>query len=417
MNININSEVGKLEGVILHSMGQEIENMNPQNAERALYSDILNLAVAKKEYEQFEGVLKKHTKIFKVNELLSDILKNEKVKSDLVRKICKNENIDEIKNDLIATKHTELARLLIEGVEIKKNSITNFMNKQRFSLRPLHNFFFTRDASVSIGGNVFISRMASKVRERETLIMEAIFDYSSQFTAKSINPTKSKSFTNDISVEGGDILIARDDILLIGMGGRTSTQGIDFIINKVREYSGKHHVIIQELPDTPESFIHLDMVFTFLDVNKAMIYEPVILRENKYQTVHVTINNGKIESIKNEKNLIVALKSLGMDLETIKCGGDNDLWVQEREQWHSGANFFAMAPGKIIGYGRNVYTVDALNKKGFEILSATDVMSNKVDISKYEKYLVTIEGAELARGGGGARCMTMPVSRENIKWK
>ncbi len=315
------------------------------------------------------------------------------------------------------TKHTELARLLIEGVEIKKDSLTNFMNKQRFTLQPLHNFFFTRDASISIGSRVFISHMASKVREREALIMEAIFDYSSHFTAKTINPIKYKNFTENTTIEGGDVLIARDDILLIGLGGRTSTQGIDFIIDKVREYSGKHHIIVQELPESPESFIHLDMIFTFLDVDKAMIYEPVIFRKNKYQTVHITINNGKVESIKNVDNLIVALKSLGMDLETVKCGGDNDLWVQEREQWHSGANFFAMAPGKVIGYSRNVYTIEALNKNGFEILKAKDILNNKVDVSKHNKYIVTIEGAELARGGGGARCMTMPVSRENIKWQ
>jgi len=172
---------------------------------------------------------------------------------------------------------------------------------------------------------------------------------------------------------------------------------------------------VQELPESPESFIHLDMVFTFLDNNKAMVYEPVIFRKNKFQTVHISIDNGKVVSIKNVDNIIVALKSLGLDLETIKCGGENDIWVQEREQWHSGANFFAMAPGKIIGYNRNVYTIEALNKNGFEILKATDIIKNKIDIANYEKYVVTIEGTELARGGGGARCMTMPVSREDIK--
>ncbi len=415
MNININSEIGKLEGVILHSMGQEIENMNPQNAERALYSDILNLAVAKKEYEQFERVLEKHTTVFKINTLLSDILKNEKVKSDLVKNICKNENIPEIEDELLNTNNIELARLLIEGVEIRKNSLTNFMNKQRFALQPLHNFFFTRDASVSIGNRVFISKMASKIREREALIMEAIFDYNPNFSTKSINPLKYKNDSDQITIEGGDILIARHDILLIGLSGRTTTQGIDFIIDRIKEFSNKHHIIVQELPDSPESFIHLDMVFTFLDKDKAMVYEPVIFRKNKFQTVHICIDNGKVVSIKNVDNIIVALKGLGMDLETVKCGGENDIWVQEREQWHSGANFFAMAPGKIIGYNRNVYTIEALNKNGFEVLKATDIIKNKIDIANYEKYVVTIEGTELARGGGGARCMTMPVSREDIK--
>ena len=52
MIIDIQSEIGELEGVILHTPGPEVENMTPQNAERALYSDILNLSVAQKEYAQ-----------------------------------------------------------------------------------------------------------------------------------------------------------------------------------------------------------------------------------------------------------------------------------------------------------------------------------------------------------------------------
>ena len=47
MNINVTSEIGELKGVIVHTPGREVENMTPQNAERALYSDILNLSVAK----------------------------------------------------------------------------------------------------------------------------------------------------------------------------------------------------------------------------------------------------------------------------------------------------------------------------------------------------------------------------------
>ena len=52
-NVNVNSEIGELEAVIIHSLGSEVENMTPENAERALYSDILNLSVAQSEYSQF----------------------------------------------------------------------------------------------------------------------------------------------------------------------------------------------------------------------------------------------------------------------------------------------------------------------------------------------------------------------------
>ena len=75
LGVNVKSEIGKLEAVIIHSMGSEVENMTPENAERALYSDILNLSVARKEYATFREVVKKTTKVFEVKDLLGDILK------------------------------------------------------------------------------------------------------------------------------------------------------------------------------------------------------------------------------------------------------------------------------------------------------------------------------------------------------
>src|SRR5690554_7812975 len=56
-----------------------------------------------------------------------------------------------------------------------------------------------------------------------------------------------------------------------------------------------------------------------------------------------------------------ALKKLGIHMKPIACGGKKDLWIQEREQWHSGANFLAFEPGKIVGYERNVNTLEELN--------------------------------------------------------
>ena len=176
------------------------------------------------------------------------------------------------------------------------------------------------------------------------------------------------------------------------------------------------HILIQELPLKPESFIHLDMVFTLLDKNYCMIYEPVILQPNKYETVHIEVKNGKVVSIKNEENLITGLKKLGMDLKPLYCGGRKDRWMQDREQWHSGANFFAFEPGKIIGYGRNTHTINELYQNGFEVLTANDVITGKVHPDDYKRCVVTIEGSELARGGGGARCMTMPILRQNVIW-
>jgi arginine deiminase len=217
-------------------------------------------------------------------------------------------------------------------------------------------------------------------------------------------------------IEGGDVQIAREDVLVIGNSARTSSQGIDFIVNQLKQKKSRHYVVVQQLPEAPESFIHLDMVFTFLDRDACMVYEPLILKDSRYSTILITIDNGEVQSIEKKSNLIACLKELGMDMKPICCGGSSDIWTQEREQWHSGANFFAIAPGKVLGYARNVYTMQEMNKNGFEIIKATDVISGSVDLTDYEKYVVTIGGSELSRGGGGARCMSMPVRRKPVKW-
>lgn len=418
MNIKIPtqiySEIGDLEGVFIHSPGKEVENMTPDNAERALYSDILNLCVARTEYNQFKGVLEKVSKTFEIKDLLAQILKNEKVKQGLVEKVCRFEGAGTICEHLFSLDGQELADALIQGVPIQKNSLSNFLNKERFALKPLHNFFFTRDAAISVYDNVFVGAMASPVRLRESLIMESIFDFHPSFSTKTINAMTGQEPDPGIAIEGGDVLVARDDIILCGIGSRTTPQGIDFLLHYLKKKNEKQHILVQELPMTPESFIHLDMVFTLLDRDLCMIYEPIIMKMNKYQTIHIYAEGGKVQFIREVKNLPEGLKNLGMDLKPVFCGGDDDQWLQEREQWHSGANFFALGPGKIIGYARNVHTIKALEKNGFEVIRAKDVLKDRVNLADYDRYVVTIEGSELPRGGGGARCMTMPVSRSSI---
>ena len=425
VEVNVQSEIGKLNGVILHTPGEEVENMTPENAERALYSDILNLSIARKEYKQLSEVLGKITKTYQVKDLLTTILKDDAIKLEVLNRIEKIEPFiaettpkGSIKDQLLDENAEDLARLLIEGVEMKRDTLTKFLNKDWYDLRPLHNFFFTRDASMSMYNEVLIGRMANAVRDREAIIMQSIFDFTPGFNTKTLSLNTESDPLRKLTIEGGDVQIARDDILVIGNGTRTSTRAIDALMyNFINRNEDKvQHILVQELPHSPESFIHLDMVFTFLDKNKCMVYEPLIMSPGNYQTVHIKIQHGKLISIRREKTLLHALKKLGMDLEPVYCGGEDETWNMEREQWHSGANFFCVAPGKVLGYARNNYTVEAMNNAGFEIIRANDVISNKVDLNKYEKYMITIEGSELPRGGGGARCMTMPINRDAVEW-
>lgn len=416
MKVNVFSEIGELKGVIIHHPGSEIENMTPQNAERALYSDILNLQVATKEYCEFESVLRKYTQVYEVKDLLTEAIQSEHVKKELAYKVCANEHANHVYKDLLDLSNEDFATAMIEGVEMKKDNLTNFLNQERYALRSLHNFFYMRDASISMHNNVLISKMANIVRAREAKIMEAIFDHSHSVSAKTINPINFRDYDPEISIEGGDVLIAREDVILIGLGSRTTTKAVDFLIERFKENKVSMNIVVQELPYKPESFIHLDMVFTFLDTDKCMIYEPLIARHSKYQTVHIKIDNGKVDFIRYRNNFMEALSVLNFNLKPLTCGLSDDLWIQQREQWHSGANFFALGPGKVMGYARNSYTIEELNKNGFEVLKARDIAKGRKDMNDYNKFVVTLDGSELPRGGGGARCMTMPVLRDSINW-
>ena len=410
--IQLYSETGALEGVILHPPGPEVENMTPKNAERALYSDILNLAVARREYNQLECLLQQLVPTFRVMDLLKDILRSSEIREKIVKKACYQESQPKLIDKLLDLNESLLAKQLVQGVPLERNTLTGYLSNEHFSLRPLHNFFFTRDASVAIGDRVLISKMANRVRDREALIMQAIFDYHPRFRVQTIHPDEGISNRDNISFEGGDLLVATENITLVGLGTRTTSRGIDFLIKMAAGRKDKHHILVQELPSSPESFIHLDMTFTLLDNDSCMVYEPLILKSNKYQTIQIDMDNGKVVSIRNVENLVSALKDLGMDLKPSYCGGEKDTMTQEREQWHSGANFFALGPDKLIGYNRNVHTLENLHQSGYEIIGSKEVLNGKADLATISKYVLTIDGAELSRGGGGVRCMTMPYKRK-----
>ena len=406
--VNVSSEYGRLNAVLLHRPGVEIERMTPYNANDALYSDILSKHIVDKEYASFCGVFEKWTKVYYVEDILLDLMENDDVRQLIVTKSCEIDGCPYLVDELMRHPSEQLAKELIEGVPYHEDTDPERFKEERYTLKPLYNLFFTRDASSSVYNEVLINSMSFKVRQRETLIYKSIFeDY---FRVKTFCAMDENSSAR---TEGGDVQIASPDLLCIGNGIRTNNKGIKFLAEKFAKERGKFRILVQELPHHPDSFIHLDMVFTFLGSHQCMVYQPMLEKSGIFTNLATTMiecDNGKIKTTECE-NLIKGLKACGMDMEPVFCGGP-DRWYQDREQWHSGANFFALGDGKIIGYERNVNTIESLDRAGFSVLDADDVCSGKVDMNQYEEFVVTFKASELPRAGGGARCMTMPINRD-----
>ena len=413
--VNVGSEYGRLRAVMLHRPGVEIERMTPLNAAHALYSDILSKPIVDKEYANFCGVFERWTQVYYIEDILEQLLHDDNIKREIIdesifkygmRPIRQAGNSDNrIFEQLLAMDSQMLSRVLIEGLE---NPKWDHLSSDRYLIEPLYNLFFTRDASSTLYDRVLINSMSFDVRKRETIILEAIFRHF--FKVEMLNAQK---WNQNAHTEGGDVHVASPDLLCIGEGIRTNAKGIEYLAEQFAKEKKHFNIIVQELPYEPESFIHLDMVFTFLGKHKCMAFEPMLKKEGLFSnkaTTLISINDGKI-SYCQMKNIVEALNSLGWDIEPI-IGGGADEWTQMREQWHSGCNFFSLGDEKVIGYERNIHTIEALDKAGFAVLDAEDITKGKVDMNDYDSFVATVRASELPRAGGGARCMTMPLLRD-----
>jgi len=415
--VSITSEIGKLEKVILHSPGFEVEEMTPKSAEQVLYNDILPLPVIAEDHLELEKILKKVTDVFEVKDLLTDVLENSDVKAEFIDTICNIlGHVSNRKEEFLAYSAAKLADAIIIGIKEKKNTLEKFLSDNIFELPPLPNLYFMRDSAIVVGDKVITGSMANRVRIMEAIIMKFIYKYHKNFKSEGfIFDGTRESFDANVTIEGGDLLVLRDNVLAIGVSERTTPASIDIITKNITKSITETTYVFAVVLPKERATIHLDMIFTMVDKDRCVIHHPYVLGKNTLQVVKITVQPNGQKTYQPVPNLIEGLKTVGMHLNPIICGGPQSLY-QEREQWLSGTNFFAFEPGKFIGYDCNTRTLEEISKAGYEVKTAKEILSGKANIEDYDKLVIGIHGAELARGGGGVRCMTMPAKRQSVEW-
>lgn len=398
------SEIGKLNKVLLHKPGFELEALTPSTMGRLLFDDIPYLKVAREEHDRFAEILRENDVevVYYVEEtakaLASKQLQQQLVEDFLDFSMITSEGMrNQLLEYLIAMDSETMVAKLIAG--IKKNEIPSEKVQSLMDLihddypyvsDPMPNLYFTRDPGACIGNGVNVHHMHTQERRRESLLLKYMFKYNREF-AEADN-MQWYDVEDDYSIEGGDVLVLSKDIVAVGLSQRTTIAGIECFARNIMANSSFRKVLVFDIPKT-RAFMHLDTVFTMVDYDKFTIHPEI---EGPLGVYEITMGKGgnlEFSSMKDELQNILAME-LGLPaVDLIRCGG-GELLAAQREQWNDGSNTLCIAPGTVITYERNYITNELLDKKGIKVL--------------------TMPSAELSRGRGGPRCMSCPVNRDDL---
>jgi len=412
--INVRSEIGKLKKVLLHKPGAELLNLTPDSLERLLFDDIPFLPDAVEEHNEFVNILRENdVEVVYLEDLMAEVLElNSNIEDKFIKQFILEAGIQTPKYRNLVFEYLksfnnkkELVLKTMEGIkvmeislakrEVEKSLVDLISEEEKFLADPLPNLYFTRDPFASAGNGIILNKMYSVTRSRETIYAEYIFNYHPDFKGK---VDKYYSRYLPYHIEGGDVLNLNNHVLAVGISQRTESAAIDELAKNIfKNPNSEIDTILAINIPVSRAFMHLDTVFTQIDYDK-FTYHPGIMESlqvfeitegndpDSEEDLNVVEINGTLEEILS--------KYLGRQITLIPCAGGDKI-ASEREQWNDGTNTLCIAPGVVIVYNRNNITNNILREHGIKVFE--------------------MHSAELSRGRGGPRCMSMPLIREDLK--
>ncbi|PZV99856.1 arginine deiminase [Metamycoplasma auris] len=400
--IHVYSEIGELESVLVHEPGREIDYITPNRLDELLFSAILESHEARKEHKQFVAELKANDiNVVELTDLVAETY-------DLVSQELKDKLIEDFLDDsypVLTEEHKKAVRAFLKSRSTTRELIEYMMagiTKYDLGIEadadlivdPMPNLYFTRDPFASVGNGVTIHYMRYKVRQRETLFSKFIFDNHPKLvgTPRYYDPSLK------LSIEGGDVFIYNNDTLVMGVSERTDLETVTLLAKNIvanKECEFKRIVAINVPKWT--NLMHLDTWLTMLDKDK-FLYSPIANDDFKFWDYDLVNGGAEPQPVVNELPLDKLLESIIHKKPIlIPIAGEGASKIDlERETHFDGTNYLVLRPGVVVGYARNEKTNAALEAVGIKVLP--------------------FYGNQLSLGMGNSRCMSMPLSRKDVKW-
>lgn len=408
-NIGVDSEIGPLRDVVCHTPGPELLAVTPTTRSGFLYDDVIDMDQARREHQRFTAVLSRFARVHQVRSLLQDIMEMPDVRPVLIERVMHVTQSEPLGRQLMEMPASDLVSRFIEGREAEPGPLQRMLNVSSYDLPPLPNLMFTRDTAMVVGDGVLIGAMRHSARWSEEILVRALFTCHPALSNAGLTYDGAEERRAGYTLEGGDVHVLRPDLVVVGLSERSSPAAFDCIADRLVTQLGVKDILLVVLPPD-RAMIHLDMVFSVIDNDHCVVFPPMFVGPQRATVLHYHAGKGGMRQM---PDIFAALKEVGMPLRPVYCGGQKRIH-QEREQWASGCNFVAIRPGLIIGYARNEWTFRELEQEaGYQVVDADDFLVGAADVAEGH-YAIMFGGGELVRGGGGARCMTLPVRRESI---